>query len=553
MAEHRAEYRHPVDPDMEFQPLWLPEMFRRTAERFPDRLFMDFMGRRYSYQGSWAAIRRVASGFRALGVGPGVSVGLFLPNCPQYPMAAYGAWLAGARVVNFSPLYTAKELTAQVADSETDVMVTVDAAALYPTIEKVLAESRLQRLIVGSIASVLPPSKAVLYRLFRRKERVAWTPDAAHVPFSDLLLHEEMSWPDELPSADSVALLQYTGGTTGVPKGAKLTHANLSCNAQQISVVDPPPEDGDRLLAALPLFHVFAHTCVMNRSVLRGDALVMLPKFDAKGALDAIKRCAVTGFPGVPTMYQALLNRPDLGEHDFSSLRVCVSGGAPLPDTQRQEFERITGASLIEGYGLTESSGVVCCNPFSGGGRSGTIGQPLPGTKVRLLDKTDPTKLAAPGESGELAFRGPQMMQGYWSAGDADVFADGYCRTGDIAVRDADGFYRIVDRLKDMLIVSGYNVFPSALEEVLYQHPAVSEALVIGVPDTYSGERPKAFVTLKDGATATPEELLAHLNAHVGKEERAIAVVIRDSLPHTLVGKLSRKELVAEERRKAAS
>lgn len=545
-------YHHPTPFDTEFEPLWLPEMFRRTTVRVPDALFMDFMGREYSYRESWSLIRRVASGLKAMGVGPGVSVGLFLPNCPQYPIAAYATWLTGARLVNFSPLYTADELLAQVENSETDIMVTLDAAALLPTIQKVFDKSRLQKLVIGSVADVLPPAKALLYRLFKRKERSGWTANEQHINFNSLLSHPEMELPEEMPSADEVALLQYTGGTTGRPKGAMLTHANLSINAQQVEALDDQPDAPDRVIAALPLFHVFAQTAILNRAVARGGLIILLPKFEVKAVLDAIERCQATGFPGVPTMYQALLNHPFLERRDLSTLRICVSGGAPLPDPMRKAFDKATGARLIEGYGLTESSGVVCCNPFSGG-VPGTIGQPLPGTNIRLLDKDDPTKLAKPGDSGELAFSGPQMMAGYWKHDNDDIFIDGYCRTGDVATVDDDGYYRIIDRIKDMIIVGGFKVFPSTLEQILYTHPAVEDAIVIGVPDAYSGEKPKAFVILKKDAKATVEELLAYLNSRAGKHERTVALEIRKDLPRTLIGKLSRKELVEEEKQKAGA
>ncbi len=544
-------YEHPVPFDTHFDPLWMPDLLFKTAQRLPNAPLIDFMGKVTSYGETVEQVRRLAAGFRKIGIGPGCTVGLFLPNCPHYVIAAYATWLVGARLANFSPLYTAEELRIQVEDSEADFMVTLDAAALLPTIENVLGSSRLKGLIIGNVAEALPPVKSILYRLFKGGERAPFKADAHHIPYASLFGHGELPDPAERPSVTEIALLQYTGGTTGTPKGAMLTHANLSVNAQQVNAIDDEPDAPDRILAALPLFHIFAHTCIMNRTILRGGLMVMLPKFEVTAALAAIERTKITALPGVPTMYRALLDSPDIARHDLTSIRMCISGGAPLPEPLKEAFMAKSEARLVEGYGLTESSGVVSANPYSNGGRKGSIGQPVPGTEIRLLDKDDPTKLTAPGTSGELAFRGPQMMQGYWKRDNKDVFADGFLRTGDVAEQDADGYLYIVDRLKDMIIVGGFKVFPSQLEDLLYTNDAVKDAIVLGIPDRYNGERPKAFVTLNEGATTTEAELLEWLNSRLGKHEKAVACEIRVSLPKTMIGKLSRKELAAEEAEKA--
>ncbi len=550
----QTRYCHPTQWDQAFAPLTLPDMFLSAAQRHPDAPFLDFLGRRYSYAAVAKAVRHAAAGFEALGIQPGDRVGLFLPNVPQYVAAYYGALLAGAIVVNFSPLYTVDELTAQARDSGTKLIVTLSAAALLPTAMKVLETGAIERLVVGSIAGVLPPLKSIAYRLLKRRETAPLPGDARVTRFSQLLANDgSCSAPP--PKPEDVALIQYTGGTTGTPKGAMLTHQNLTANARQVHAIDPGTADGDRIVGVLPFFHVFANTCVLNRTVVAGGLIAMLPRFDAKATLQTIARVKATALPGVPTMYQALLDHPETARTDFSSLRVCISGGAPLPAEVEQRFESVTGAKLIEGYGLTESAGVISTNPYEGEGKPGTIGQPLPGTRIRLLDREDPTKLAPKGEPGELAFAGPQTMKGYWNRpeADAEVFQDGWLRTGDVARIDADGFVRIVDRLKDMIAVGGFKVFPSVVEAQLYKHPAVKEAIVIGIPDHYSGEKPKAFVTLQPGASDTGEAILGWLNPLLGKHERVIAVEVRDSLPKTLVGKLSRKELVAEEKAKAAA
>lgn len=452
-------------------------------------------------------------------------------------------------MVNFSPLYTVAELEAQVEDSATDTLFTVSAAALLPTALAVLDGSSLKRLVVGSVAGGLPAAKSVLYRLFRRRETAPLPDDPRVIRFSALVDNDGRADPATIDPEQDIALIQYTGGTTGTPKGAMLTHQNLTANARQVNSIDPDRDADDRILGVLPFFHVFANTAVLNRTVLNGGMIAMLPRFDAKQTLQAITRTKATALPGVPTMYQALLDHPDLARTDFSSLRICISGGAPMPAELRDKFVAATGASLVEGYGLTESSGVVSTNPYEGPVKAGTIGQPIPATHIRLLDKEDPTRDAPADEPGELAVKGPQIMRGYWNRPDADkdsFTSDGWLRTGDVATIDADGYIRIVDRLKDMIAVGGFKVYPSEIEHKLYQHPAVKEAIVLGVPDAYRGEVPKAFVTLEDGYAASGDALAAWLNPQLGKHERVSAVEVRESLPKTMIGKLDRKALRAE-------
>ena len=331
-----------------------------------------------------------------------------------------------------------------------------------------------------------------------------------------------------------------------------LTHQNLTANARQIAAIDPMRGQRDVILGVLPFFHVFANAAVLNRTVVNGGCIAMLPRFDAGQCLQTLQRVKATAMPGVPTMYQALLDHPALKKTDFTSLRICISGGAPLSLPLKQRFEAATGARLIEGYGLTETSGVVSCNPYEGEERPGTIGLPLPATRVRLLDREDPHRDAAPGEPGELAVQGPQIMQGYWQRPEAAAAAfaerdDGrWLRTGDVATIDADGYLTIVDRIKDMIAVGGFKVFPSQVEAVLEDHPAVREVLVIGVPDPYLGEVPRAYVTLREAASTDGAALRDWLNARLGKHERVDAVEVRPSLPKTMIGKLDRKALRAE-------
>jgi long-chain acyl-CoA synthetase len=547
-AEH---YAHPCDWDQDFPPLAMTDLFAASVAAYPDRVLSDFYGRTTSYAETMAAARAFAAGLQAFGVAKGDRVGLFLPNVPIYLAAYFGAMLAGAVVVNFSPLYTAQELEAQVADSGARLLVTIDSSALLPTALTVLRDSGLERLVVGRLAEMLPWVQGVGLRLLRRKQLTPLPHAPDVVPWRTMLLRQAPQ-PVAIDPSRDLALLQYTGGTTGTPKGAMLTHQNLSANARQIKEIDPHKDERDVMVGVLPFFHVFANACVLNRTIADGGTIAMLPRFEAGQCLKALARTRATSMPGVPTMYQALLDHPDIARTDFSTLRACISGGAPLPLQVKQRFEAATGARLIEGYGLTETSGVVSCNPYEVGELPGTIGHPLPGTHLRLLDKEDPTRDAPPGEAGELAILGPQVMRGYWQRpeADAEVFtlrgSERWLRTGDIATIDAEGFIRIVDRSKDMIAVAGYKVFPSQLEAVLRENPAVKEAAVIGVPDDYRGESPRAYVTLHPEASTSGAELMDWVNARLGKHERVDAVIIRPNLPTTMVGKLDRKALRAE-------
>jgi len=547
-------YAHPVAWDTPLPPMSMVTLFEKSAARRGDAPLIDFLGRHYSYAETKNGADRVACGLAAMGYGPGDRIGLFLPNVPHYVAAYYGILKLGATVVNFSPLYTPQELAAQVEDSGTRLLFTLSASALLPTALKVLEASSLERLIVGSVAGALPPAKSLFYRWFRSQEVTPRPDDPRVTAFSALIANDGGCGTPTIDPERDLALIQYTGGTTGSPKGAMLSHANLSANARQVAWLDPDgPDAGERIIGALPMFHVFANTCVLNRTVVTGGEIVLLPRFDAGQVLAAITRTRATAMPGVPTMYRALLDHPRLPQTDFSSLRFCISGGAPMPPELKERFETATRATLVEGYGLSESSGVVSCNPYAGPQQAGSIGQPIAQTRVRLVDKEDATRAAPDGEPGEIVVAGPQIMCGYWHRPDADdttfcTDADGtkWLRTGDVGTIDADGFIRIVDRLKDMIAVGGFKVFPSEIERILYHHPAVREALVVGLPDDYRGESPHAYVTLAEDADLTGEALKAWLNPQLGKHERVDEVVVRLTLPKTMIGKLSRKDLIAE-------
>ncbi|WP_416830494.1 MAG: long-chain-fatty-acid--CoA ligase [Erythrobacter sp.] len=564
MSVNTPPYHHPTPWDTSFPLMTLPELLENAVRKNPDAPFLHFLGRTYTYGQIHQDALEFALGLVEMGIKPGDRVGLLLPNVPIYASTYYGAMMAGAVVVNFSPLYSVEELAWQVEDSGTRLLVTLDVPELYSTAAQVLEASPLETLVVGSLAEMLPWYKGLALKLLKRSQ-------IADVPYggegepirmwSDMLADCHWTWWLEgrtfpLPKVthEDLALLQYTGGTTGRPKGAMLGHSQLTQNAQQVASINPFEDPSKEVfMGALPFFHVFANTALLNHAVAAGASIAMVPRFDAAQVLKTIQKYRTTGFPGVPTMFQALLDHPDLAKTDLSSLKVCISGGAPMPAPVHEKFEAVTGVRLVEGYGLTESSGVVSVNPYAGTRKRGTIGQLVPGTEIVLLDKEDPTRLAPEGEPGELAIHGPQVMRGYWNRPetDADVFVTRgnkkYLRTGDVAVMDEDGFLSIVDRIKDMIAVGGFKVFPSVVEEVILKHAAVKEALVIGVPEEYRGEVPRAYVTLNEGSgTVDGDTLKAWLNERIGKHERVDQVVIRESLPRTIIGKLDRKALRAE-------
>ncbi|MBY6219167.1 long-chain-fatty-acid--CoA ligase [Qipengyuania aquimaris] len=546
-------YHHPTPWEAQFTPASLPDMLAATTSKNPQAPFLHFLGRTYSYADINEEARRFAAGLIASGIRKGDRVGLFLPNVPIYASAYYGAMLAGAIVVNFSPLYTVEELSWQVADSGTRLLVTVDVPELFGTASQVLETSGLETLVVGSLADMLPWYKGLALKMLGRSKiaNVDYGEDIR--AWRDMLADPSNAEFPAVDVAEDIALLQYTGGTTGRPKGAMLGHSQLSMNAQQTAGLNPfGTASSEVFMGALPFFHVFANTALLNHAMVTGASIAMVPRFEAGQVLDTIAKYKTTGFPGVPTMFQALLDHPKLAKTDVSSIKVCISGGAPMPAPVHTRFEEVTGVRVVEGYGLTESSGVVSANPYDGVRKKGTIGQLVMGTEVVFLDKEDPTRLAPEGEPGELAVHGPQVMRGYWNRPDTDdetfVTRDGkrYLRTGDVAVMDEDGFLKIVDRIKDMIAVGGFKVFPSQVEDVLLQHEDVKEVLVIGQPDEYRGECPYAYVVLQPGATATAGELRKWLNKRVGKHERVEKVVLREDLPKTIIGKLDRKALRAE-------
>ena len=547
-------YSHACRWNERLEPLAVHELLTRSAAAKPNAIALDFYGRRTLYSELLDQARRFARGVQDLELGKGSRIGLFLPNTPHYPAAYYGALLAGATVVNFSPLYSPDEVLAQAQDSGIDAIVCLDLARLWPPVQRLLDEGAVKHVLVGTLAEVLPMAKAIGFRLLKRKERKSLPADPRVMPWAKLLANDGVFKGSQVDPERDVALIQYTGGTTGVPKGAALSHANLTVNALQLEAIDPErPRDEGRVLGCLPLFHIFANTAILNRSVLSAAEIVLLPKFDAAEALAAIRRRRCTDMAGVPAMFQALIDHPSCSAATFESVNQAFSGGAAMTPALKERFEAATNARVLEGYGMTESAGVVSVNPYRGEARAGTVGQPLPRTTVRILAENGTEQ--PQGERGEIVISGPQVMTGYWrlAEGRVEPLVGGEFRTGDIGLIKADGYLRIVDRIKDMINVGGFKVFPSQLEAVLARHPAVAEALVIAAEDERVGERPKAFVALKPDTDASVDELKTFLNSKIGKHERVAELEIRRELPKTLIGKPDRKALVAEERARYAN
>lgn len=548
-----ASYPSGVEWNQTFTPRPIFSLLDDAVTRHSGRPCTNFLGKVMSYGEISRLVDRAAAGLQRHGVGKGSRVGLFLPNSPTYIIYYFAVLKIGGIVVNYNPLYSLDELTSQVEDSETDLMVTLDLKFLFDKVEALLQSGVLARAIVCPFTSLLPTPKSILFRILKGKQlaHVSRSPVAGQILYeADLLDNDGLFDPPEIDLENDTAVLQYTGGTTGIPKGAMLTHANVYINVRQAVAFAPNLDDGrHKVLAILPFFHVFAMTVVLNFGIAKAAEIVIMPRFVLDEAMQLINDTRPTVMPGVPTLFNAIINHPKLQSYDLSSLKYCLSGGAPLAVEIKEKFEQLTGCRLVEGYGLSETSPIVTSNPLDGPVKPGSIGLPLPGTIVSLRDLSDPTREVGPGERGELCVKGPQVMKGYWRRPEetAAQFVDGFLRTGDVAVMDEDGFFYIVDRIKDLIISSGYNVYPRRIEEAIYEHPAVEEVTVIGIKDEYRGEAPKAFIKLKEGLTATEAEIFSHLKSKLSPIEMPAQIEFRESLPKTLIGKLSKKELQQEE------
>ena len=538
-------YHDAVPAEIAFEKITLSEALTRTAERFPNNPALLFQGTIISFQKLDDMVSRFASALVALGVKPGEKVALLLPNLVQTVAATYGAFRAGAVVVMNNPLYTDRELEHQYNDSGSKFLVCLDLLA--PRMINLRQKTGITKIISCHIRDFLPFPLKQLFPFVKKRMHLK-TPAAPDVfEFMDLIgKYGPISNPPKL-EWESTAVLLYTGGTTGISKGVELTQANLSCNVQQCATWFPDFEPGGEIVVGcLPFFHSFGMTTAMNIGIFHGYADVLIPKPEAKPILEAIHKHKATYMPAVPTLYNGMINFPELKNYNLKSLKGCFSGGAPLPMETLKNFGKLTGAQICEGYGLTETSPVTHINPYGAITKPGTIGVPVSNTDAKIVDVDDYNKeITTPGEPGELCLKGPQIMKGYINRPDetAITLRDGWLLTGDIAIVDEEGYFTIVDRKKDMIISGGFNIYPRDVDEVLFTHPKILEGCAIGIPDEYSGERIKAYVVLKEGETAAAIEIIDYCKENLVKYKVPKYVEFVTELPKSAVGKILRKEL----------
>ena len=554
-----AYYDQWVPACLEYPDIPLDRFLSASAEKYPDRTAIIFFGRRLTYRELDEAAARFAAALADRGLAKGDRVSLFLPNCPQMVIAYYGTLRAGGLAVSTSPLYSTRELTHQLSDSGAETIVVL--SKLYPLVKEVAPKTGLKRIIVTNIKEYFPPLLRLLFTLLKEKQQ-GHRPAVERRPgtewFSEMLASAPAKLPATPVSPDDPALLQYTGGTTGLAKGAMLTHRNLVANTIQTGAWLVKPalnsvegENGkvEVFLGAIPFFHVYGMTVVMNLCISLGHTMVLLPQFKVQEVLETIAKYRPTLFPGVPTMYVAINNYPEVGRYDLHSIKACLSGAAPLPVEVANRFEALTGARLVEGFGLTEASPVTHANPIFGARKVGTIGLPLPDTDARIVDLQTGERTLSPKEIGEVVVKGPQVMAGYWNqpSETALVLRDGWLYTGDIGYMDEQGYFTIVDRKKDMINVGGFNVYPRDVEEALYEYPKVQEVVAVGLPDAYRGETVKVYIVLKEGQSATEQEIIDFCRERMAKYKVPTLVEFRKELPKTLVGKVLRRALREEE------
>lgn len=549
-----SAYPSNVDWNAEISVKPLYALMDEAAERFAERVCIDFLDKRYTYREIGDLVNRAAKGLSRLGVRRGVKVGLFLPNCPYSVIFYFGILKAGGTVVNFNPLYAERELLHQATDSETEFMVTLDLKVLCDKVLPLISKAGLKKLIVCPMAVILPFPKNLLFPIAKRKEIARLEDDGRIIFFEEAIANDGKFAPPAIDPLTDIALLQYTGGTTGVPKGAMLNHANVVANASQLQLWAPGHDvTQEKIVGVLPLFHVFAMTAVMNYALLLGAEMILLPRFDLQQLLTVIQKKKPTVLAAVPTIYTAINNAKETRGTHLRSLKFCISGGAPLPVEVKHRFEELTGCVLVEGYGLSETSPVATCNPLAGKNKPGSIGLPLPGTVIEIVAIDGSERVLPPGERGEVCIRGPQVMHGYWKKPEesAKALKGGRFHSGDIGYMDEEGYIFIVDRLKEMILCGGYNVYPRNVEEAIYMHPAVAECAVIGIYDPYRGQSAKAFVVLREGQSLTQETLVAFLKDKLSPIEIPKQVEFRSTLPKTAIGKILKKSLIAEEEAKA--
>jgi long-chain acyl-CoA synthetase len=523
-------YPNTIASHFEIPNVTLNDILTERAAQYGDKIALTFYHKEITYKELASFVEIFASSLQKRGVKKGDRVAVMLPNCPQYVIAYYGILRAGAIVTQVNPMLVERELTHILRDSGSETIVIYDA--VYPRLKAVQDDTQIKNVIVVSL----------------QPTQTSYAPDLTFDEF--LSLGDGQVQSVTIEPEHNIAVLQYTGGTTGRSKGAMLTHRNLVANVLQCAEFfkETFKYGEERYLTVIPLFHVFAMTSGMNLSIYIGANNILLPRFDLQEVLNTIRDKQPTFFPGVPTMYVAITNYPGVEQYGINSIRVCNSGSAPMAVELMREFERKTGAIVLEGYGLSEASPVTHCNPPFAQRKPGTVGIGLPMTEYKVVDVATGTEEVKPGEFGELIIRGPQVMKGYWNMPEetAVTLRDGWLYTGDIATVDEEGYVSIVDRKKDMIIASGYNIYPREIEEVLYEHPAVREAVVIGVPDVYRGETVKAILVLKEGKTVSEEDILDHCRKNLAAYKVPRMIEFRQELPKTNVGKILRRVLREE-------
>ncbi len=523
----------------------LGEQFAETAARVPDHPALRYYGATWTYRRLAIESENLAGAFAEAGVGPGDRVALYLPNGPAYPIALLAALRLGAIAVPVSPLYLGEDLARILRDATPKLLVTLEI--LYPNVERVQAQAPIPTVVVARLREFYPALRRPFVQIvLRRRGLPTAMPGGPGIVAYRAAVRRRRTVP-QAPGdpATTVAVLQYTGGTTGVPKAAMLTHRNLVANVAQTNAWNSTRTPGEVVLASIPFFHVYGLTVGLLLALVEGWTVVIQTRPEAAELLHLVRKYRPSQFPGVPALYLAMLQRPDLARYDLRSIRYCLSGSAPLPREVQEQFERVTGGRVIEGYGLTEASPVTHANPVEGERRAGSIGLPLPETDQRIVDPVSGVPVAAAGEVGELVVRGPQVMLGYYRAPEetARTVRDGWLFTGDLARIDAEGYAYVVDRKKDMINVGGLKVYPREVEELLFRHPAVLEAAVVGVPDPSAGEVPKAFVVLKPGASATEPELIGFVRERIAHYKAPRSIEFRSSLPRSAVQKVLRRAL----------
>ncbi len=549
-------YEPGVPETVEIPTHTLHESLTMAAKRYPESTAIIFFDHKMTYRQLDAAATQFAAALQSLGVKKGDRVMIFMPNTPQFVIAFYGTLRAGGIVVPTNPQYVPREVAYQATDSGAETIVSLTMN--WNTVKEARSQTPLKRVILTNIKEYFPPMLKVLFTVAKEKKE-GHSPDVSGekdvYDFQTLLNGANTFTPVDVKQQDT-AVLGYTGGTTGVPKGAMLTHRNLVAQATiTLSWFTTKQAGKDVFMGALPLFHSFGLTCVMNTGVHQAAAMVLVPNpRDLPAVLKAAHKHRPTIFAGVPTMYAAINNYKDVGKYDLKSIESCTSGAAPLPEEVQTTFERITGGKLVEGFGLTETCSPTHINPMRGVRKIGTIGTPVPNTLSKIVDPNTGADLPI-GQIGELAISSPQVMLGYWNRPEETrkVMLDGcWFLTGDLATQDEDGFFRIVDRKKDMFLVGGFNVYPREIEEVLYQHPKVMEAAVVGIPDVKRGDNIKAYIVLKPGETATSDEIIAYCYENLTRYKVPREIEFRDNLPRTMVGKILRRALRDEELAKKA-